>query len=159
MKTFFLTLLLVATLHGADDVLVGFDPLAKGNVRVEGKSIAGGTTGSQLSKIKTILVEVSPIGAPAGPVEVEFCSLKQFPQKTEPSLVKKVAIELMAGSGKCSFTDAVDSAGELIGWAVRVVKEGRIIGVSGSSPKFVAMASDPTVKMRTRNPAKKLATN
>lgn len=138
----------------AGDALVGYDAISKFNVlRIEARFVGGS------AKRPKILVEVSPIGAPSGAVELEFLFVKKFDNKEEPTPAPQVAIELPAGSGKCEFTEFVPGESKILGWCARVIKDGRIIGVAGSGPKFVELAANPATKMRYGKYLKTLATN
>lgn len=159
MKTLILLSLFSLPLMAcAEDVIVGFDPLAKGNVRVDASCVRSERPGP-FRIDKYVEVKVSPIGAPSGPVRVDFVFYKLFSNKTEPTPRLQVSVELPAGAGKCEFTEFFGrDPKEFVGWATRIVKDGTIIGIDGSSPHFEKLAADPATKMRYGNYLKTLAT-
>lgn len=127
-----------------------FDRMNRENVgvtaKVTGRSVDSGASGSKS-------LEVSTTGNGFGLVTVECLFVVEAAPETRLAGQQRI---LSAGQGttdKAADTfefvmKTSGSASKLKGWCVRVVKNGVIVGVAGSSPKFEEMAADPKTQVR-----------
>jgi hypothetical protein len=127
-----------------------FDRMDRSNV-----GVSMSTTGRSISPAagSSKAIDVSITGNALGTVTVELLYVKEAIPGTSNAGEQRVLVAGQATTNevadKLSFEIAASNgAAKIKGWFVRVVEEGRIVGVAGSSEKFAAMAADPATAVR-----------
>jgi hypothetical protein len=149
--------------------LAPFDRLGKNNVIMKARQMSGGSTSDykwqsgygsfdrDKTASNTVEVEVSAVGSNGKPLVVEFFFVaKELGSGGGEHFIQKKE-DVPAGNGKLAFTaeathnderlvyaGARNRSGQrLVGWFGRAVRDGAIIGVVGSSDKYVQYAAKP----------------
>lgn len=147
----------------ARDEIVPFNRLAKDNIPVRAKQSSSSdrfpdAVASRAPlpvTTKIVHVELTAKSAEAGPAVVEFYAVHREKGRDAISPVKKQASP--TGSGVFQFqtlsiivpptsataTNAPSNGAFLVGWFVRVLRDGKVVGYAGSAPAFDLLAQDP----------------
>ena len=127
-----------------------FNRMSRENVGVTA-NVTGRSVNSGDSTGKTI--DVSLRGNGLGQLSIECLYVIEAVPGTSNAGKQRVLVGGQGITDKPSdefqfHVGTLNQSSKLKGWFVRVVKNGAIVGVAGSSPKFEEMAADPKTEVR-----------